>query len=558
MSRVVPGSRFVCIRLVALALLAFPCCGALAATITVTSVGDAIAVDGVVTLREAITSISNGASINADVVPVGAYGTSDTINFAIPGSGVHTILPASPLPQIAKPMLIDGYSQSGAAQNTSSTGFNGTLLIELSGTNAGNTTGLVLSAGNTTVRGLVINDFQGTGSGAGVAISLVFAGGNHIEGNFLGTDPTGTLARGNRQHGVGLEAGSNNNIVGGTVPAARNVISANAGAAFFLGTSGNTIQGNFVGTQKDGVSPLGNGTGIIMVTVGNANNNLIGGTVPAAGNVVAFNEIGVGSESAAGTGNAILGNSIFSSSGLGIDLLTSGGQGVTPNDPGDGDTGANNLQNFPVLTSATFAGGNVTIGGTLNSAVNATFRVEFFANATCHPSGHGEGRTFLGFKDVTTDGAGNASVSSPQFAFDVNQLVFTATATDAASNTSEFSQCIKLPVLDVDADNRYDALTDGLMIVRYLLGLTGTALTHGALGATATRVDPAEILLYLDSIKPALEIDGNLTTDAFTDGVLIVRYLFGLRDGSLVAGALGSSPTRAAPDIETYIQSLMP
>jgi len=558
MSRVVPGSRFVCIRLVALALLAFPCCGALAATITVTSVGDAIAVDGVVTLREAITSISNGASINADVVPVGAYGTSDTINFAIPGSGVHTILPASPLPQIAKPMLIDGYSQSGAAQNTSSTGFNGTLLIELSGTNAGNTTGLVLSAGNTTVRGLVINDFQGTGSGAGVAISLVFAGGNHIEGNFLGTDPTGTLARGNRQHGVGLEAGSNNNIVGGTVPAARNVISANAGAAFFLGTSGNTIQGNFVGTQKDGVSPLGNGTGIIMVTVGNANNNLIGGTVPAAGNVVAFNEIGVGSESAAGTGNAILGNSIFSSSGLGIDLLTSGGQGVTPNDPGDGDTGANNLQNFPVLTSATFAGGNVTIGGTLNSAVNATFRVEFFANATCHPSGHGEGRTFLGFKDVTTDGAGNASVSSPQFAFDVNQLVFTATATDAASNTSEFSQCIKLPVLDVDADNRYDALTDGLMIVRYLLGLTGTALTHGALGATASRVDPAEILLYLDSIKPALEIDGNLTTDAFTDGVLIVRYLFGLRDGSLVAGALGSSPTRAAPDIETYIQSLMP
>jgi len=558
MSRVVPGSRFACIRLVALALLAFPCCGALAATITVTSVGDAIAVDGVVTLREAITSISNGASVNADVVPVGAYGTSDTINFAIPGSGVHTILPASALPQIAKPMLIDGYSQSGAAQNTSSTGFNGTLLIELSGTNAGNTTGLVLSAGNTTVRGLVINDFQGTGSGAGVAISLVFAGGNHIEGNFLGTDPTGTLARGNRQHGVGLEAGSNNNIVGGTVPAARNVISANAGAAFFLGTSGNTIQGNFVGTQKDGVSPLGNGTGIIMVTVGNANNNLIGGTVPAAGNVVAFNEIGVGSESAAGTGNAILGNSIFSSSGLGIDLLTSGGQGVTPNDPGDGDTGANNLQNFPVLTSATFAGGNVTIGGTLNSAVNATFRVEFFANATCHPSGHGEGRTFLGFKDVTTDGAGNASVSSPQFAFDVNQLVFTATATDAASNTSEFSQCIKLPVLDVDADNRYDALTDGLMIVRYLLGLTGTALTHGALGATATRVDPAEILLYLDSIKPALEIDGNLTTDAFTDGVLIVRYLFGLRGGSLVAGALGSNPTRTAPDIETYIQSLMP
>ena len=130
------------------------------------------------------------------------------------------------------------------------------------------------------------------------------------------------------------------------------------------------------------------------------------------------------------TKNGILGNSIYSNGGLGIDLNS---DGLTPNDANDADTGGNNLQNFPVLSSA--AGGVV---GTLNSAPNATYRVEFFSSATCDPSGNGEGAIFVGLASVTTNAAGNAAI--PLFTASPGQFI-TATATDAANNTSEFSVC---------------------------------------------------------------------------------------------------------------------
>ena len=116
--------------------------------------------------------------------------------------------------------------------------------------------------------------------------------------------------------------------------------------------------------------------------------------------------------------------------------------------------------------------------------------------------------------------------------------------------------------LDVDASitaTKYDALTDGLIIIRYLFGLTGPALTNAALGGSATRTDPAVIKTYLDSIRPALDIDGNNTFDVATDGLLIMRYIFGLRGSALIAGAVGPLGARhSATDIQTYIQSLMP
>src|SRR5215472_14103139 len=97
-----------------------------AATITVTSAADNTTVDGAVTLREAMTSINNGADLNADVTAnrTGTYGTSDTINFNIPGAGVRTITPTTLLPSIIKTMLIDGYSQPGASVNTLAVGNN--------------------------------------------------------------------------------------------------------------------------------------------------------------------------------------------------------------------------------------------------------------------------------------------------------------------------------------------------------------------------------------------------------------------------------------------------
>src|SRR6185437_9904063 len=145
-------------------------------------------------------------------------------------------------------------------------------------------------------------------------------------------------------------------------------------------------------------------------------------------------------------GNLIRGNSIFSngremppSSGtINIDL---GANGVTPNDAGDSDTGANNLQNFPVITSVNVSANSVNVKGTLNSASSQTFTLDFYANSACDPVGFGGGARHIGTTMVTTDGAGNAGFDST-FAqsLPANQVI-TATATDATGNTSEFSQC---------------------------------------------------------------------------------------------------------------------
>ena len=138
-----------------------------AATITVTDTGDMIAVDGLVTLREAITSANNNANVNSDVVAMGAYGT-DTIKFNIAGAGVHTIAPTIALPTITDPVTIDGYTQPGSAANTQTIdGDDAVLLIELNGANAGAANGFTITAGSSTVRGLVINGFTGLTTGAG-------------------------------------------------------------------------------------------------------------------------------------------------------------------------------------------------------------------------------------------------------------------------------------------------------------------------------------------------------------------------------------------------------
>ncbi|MBK7471650.1 MAG: Ig-like domain repeat protein [Betaproteobacteria bacterium] len=140
--------------------------------------------------------------------------------------------------------------------------------------------------------------------------------------------------------------------------------------------------------------------------------------------------------------------------------------------------------------------------------------------------------------------------------------VYSGDGLNTGSLSPTLSQVVILPTLDVDAsisDSKYDALTDGLLTLRYLFGRTGTALVTGALGATATRTDPAEIEGYLDAIRPLLDIDDNGSVDPSTDGMLILRYLFGLRGNALIAGAFDPMGNRnTAGDIETYIESLLP
>ena len=221
----------------------------------------------------------------------------DTIAFGI-GSGVQTIRPSAALPTITEPVVIDGTTQPG---------YGGAPLIELDGSLAGaGASGLTITGGGTTVRGLVINRFGGNG------IQITNAGGNALAGNYLGTDVAGTLDRGNGLDGVSID-NSANNIVGGVAPAERNVISGNNahGVRIYGGSANNNvIQGNTIGLNAAGTAAIGNTINGIVIDNG-ADNNLVGGTSPGARNVVSGNlEAGVEIQDGSSTGNRIEGNII--------------------------------------------------------------------------------------------------------------------------------------------------------------------------------------------------------------------------------------------------------
>jgi hypothetical protein len=206
------------------------------------------------------------------------YPPDAMIDFGVPGTGVHTIRPSSPLPVIRSAVVIDGTSQPGYVP--------GGPLIELSGSNAGITDGLVFGMGvpgfanqGGAVEGIVINSFVGN------ALTLQNEGGYLIAGNFIGTDPTGSFALPN---GAGIAIGnfSVGNIIGGRLDAARNIVSGNRtyGVAIFDRlTTGNLIQGNYIGTDFTGTRAIPNDEGVDIFsgasgnTVGGLARNLISG-----------------------------------------------------------------------------------------------------------------------------------------------------------------------------------------------------------------------------------------------------------------------------------------
>lgn len=429
------------------------------------------------------TNDSGPGSLRQAILNANASSGTDLIAFNIAGAGVRTIAPLSPLPLITDPVIIDGYTQPGATQNTLVSGDNAVLLIELSGINAeSGQSGIGIQAGNSTVRGLVINSFlQGT------AIELHTKGGNTVQGNFIGTDATGASGLGNLRSGIMILEGANNNTIGGTAPSARNIISGGSSYGVdIIYSTGNSILGNYIGTDASGMADLGNYTGIV-IGVGNASenssDNIIGGPAAGAGNIIAFNRnFGVWVVGGRATGNLIRSNRIFSNSLLGINLINEDSDRVTPNDLGDPDVGGNALQNFPVLTSAMSDGSDITIQGTLNSMTNGAFTIEFFSNTICHSSGCGEGKKPLGLLSVMTDGSGNAIFSSviPSAGVSAGQFI-TATATDKNGNTSEFSACAQVtaqapsptpPTLLVDETTGWAAALNSVTFVRDPFSIT--------------------------------------------------------------------------------------
>lgn len=282
---------------------------ALAATFTVTTTGDTADNNpGDGTCADA----SGVCTLRAAIQEANALAGQDTIAFSIAGAGVHTITPASTLPPLsdAAGTIIDGLTQPGASANSSSTSDNAVLLIELDGSNTGNTGsdfGLALGA-NCTVRGLVINRVQT------IAVMITtnyvtpqVASNNVVAGNFIGTDPSGTIARPNGRGILVSGLAGTNNLIGGSTVADRNIISGNTGIGIDAESLGTIIRGNFVGVDATGAAARPNALGIALVN--DADSSFIGGASPAQRNVISGNT-GSGIELSNGPGGGAIGVTI--------------------------------------------------------------------------------------------------------------------------------------------------------------------------------------------------------------------------------------------------------
>jgi hypothetical protein len=308
---------------------------------------------GLGSLRQAILT-SNGAS------------GQTTICFNIPGGGLHTIALASSLPAITTPAIIDGTSQPG---------YSGAPLIELNGANVTNQPGIWITAGNSTVRGLVINRFGLNG------IIVTNSGNNTIAGNYIGTDSTGTVAAPNGTDGIGI-LNSPNNTVGGTAAADRNVVSGNTGNGIGItgsAASGNTIIGNIVGANASGTASVANnGDGILINqspnnTVGGTTGTTPGGACTGSCNLVSGNRVnGIGIWMPSGTGNTVQGN-IVGLTMSGTASLGNGDIGVEVNETSGNIVGGTTPNARNVLSGNNGAGVFITGGNAHDNVVQGNY-----------------------------------------------------------------------------------------------------------------------------------------------------------------------------------------
>ncbi len=278
--------------------MGLPVPAAQAATIVVNTTSDLFAVGGDCTLREAMESARDNTAVDG----CACGGVNDVITFNINAAtdagcsgGVCTIQPTTSLPTLygSGNVTIDGYTQGAGAAYPATAGSEAEIRIVIDGSLVpGSPNGFNIQSPDNVISGLAINQFS-----YGVAIAGTSATGNSVRGNYIGTDFTGTSAFGNCGAGVWLSAAGAGNVVGGTLPADRNIISGNGcipasgyGAGVYLSgaTSGSMISGNYIGTTADGLSALGNsGSGVIISQ--DSNNNTIGGSASGSGNIISGN-----------------------------------------------------------------------------------------------------------------------------------------------------------------------------------------------------------------------------------------------------------------------------
>jgi len=289
------------------------------------------------------------------------------------------------------------------------------------------------------------NLISGNG-GAGIAV-VAPATVIKIQSNFIGTSADGESAVGN-DIGVeiGLTSGAYSMLIGGSLYGEGNLVSGNHGEGLLLYNHAQ-VAGNRIGMDQSGLNELPNGGDGILIK---GDNNRIG--TPQYPNSIAHNGghgVAVITESGSAGNNTLSGNNIWDNGKLGIAL---GGDSVLANDPGDADTGDNNLQNYPMMVSAIHdpVAEQTTVTATLDSAPQTLFFVEFFVNTACDPTGYGEGEQMAASKIVTTNAGGHADVTGiyEPYHFIAGGFI-TATATSSDGDTSEFSNCI--PVTQASA-----------------------------------------------------------------------------------------------------------
>jgi exo-beta-1,3-glucanase (GH17 family) len=368
------------------------------------NVGDGICDDGTgfCTLRAAIQE-ANAAANSA--------GGSDQIAFNIPGNGPHTIQPLSALPAIVDAVVIDATTQPGYA---------GTPLIELDGGLAGaGVSGLRFETGGNTVKGLAINRFAASG------ILVLTGGENTIQGNFLGTDATGTAAAPNAASGIDVRTAGN--LIGGAGSGEGNLISGNANFGILLlgGAAENTIVGNRIGTDQTGTAAIGNALYGIYVT---SPGNQIGGPAAGDGNLISGNlRGGVAVTGATATGNVVRGNRVGTTAD-GNAALPNGNAGITVSNVSGNTIGGTAAGAGNVLSGNALHGAMIVGAASTNNVVQGNLVGLNAAGTAAVPNGQYGITNYSPTSMIggPAAGAGN-TVSGNNFS---GVLVYTPTATE--------------------------------------------------------------------------------------------------------------------------------
>jgi trimeric autotransporter adhesin len=370
------------------------------------------------TLRAAIEEANDTAS-------------ADVIGFALPGTAVTTLTPATAYPDLTSPMTISGYSQAGSAPNTQPfpKPLDTELRVEIDASAipfdfASETFTFASGSAPSTVQGLVVNGNPNSAFRSNSGANAT------IRGNFIGTNSDGTEAAPN---GGGFFGFSGTTTIGGPNPADTNVISGNSDDG--IGTNaGVSVERNYIGVGADGKSPIpnGNAADIFSRPVG-----FFGSPNRLVQNIIAHNVRPPVVMFNSSTVTYVSENRIYDNPGIGLDFQD---DGVTQNDPLDADNGPNELQNFPVVKKAKAKGSTTKVSGVLDSEANGNYRVELFEAREKNR----EGQRFLNSFGVTTDAEGHG-----KFKVEVGRRVkrgrfITATAIDLAlgteGGTSEFSR----------------------------------------------------------------------------------------------------------------------